>query len=244
MTCAEAFGAPGQRRKHEEGNTSEVGPLRERLFDLTHLSTLVLRFCNRFSLLPAKIGDLKALTALEVIKSRKAVAEAAEEGVSDQLIRQARKKLLCLEQRAEKARALRVDASAVQAARLERAVAPESLRDEDTQTGDGPMGPAVAWASPWAAVEDACKEKGRERGADFGCLGCGKSFKGMNGNLEDEHSLFSHLGSHLSSPPFDERRAPGRGTQRHRDFGDLRRWLHYWACSSSSPRRELVRDRM
>ena len=27
MTCAEAFGAPGQRRKHEEGNTSEVGPL-------------------------------------------------------------------------------------------------------------------------------------------------------------------------------------------------------------------------
>ena len=62
-----------------------------------------------------------------------AVAEAAEEGVSVQL------RLLCLEQRAEKARALRVDASAVHAARLERAVAPESLCDEDTQTGDVPM---------------------------------------------------------------------------------------------------------
>ena len=27
MTCAKAFGAPGQRREHEEGNTSDVGPL-------------------------------------------------------------------------------------------------------------------------------------------------------------------------------------------------------------------------
>ena len=91
-----------------------------------------------------------------------AVAEAAEEGVSDQLIRQARKRLLCLEQRAEKARALRVDASAVQAARLERAVASESLRDEDTQTGDVPMVPAVGWASSWTVVQVACKEKGLE----------------------------------------------------------------------------------
>ena len=85
-----------------------------------------------------------------------AVAEAAEEGVSVQL------RLLCLEQRAEKARALRVDASAVHAARLERAVAPESLCDEDTQTGDGPMVPAVGWASSWTVVQVACKEKGLE----------------------------------------------------------------------------------
>ena len=41
MTSAEAFGAPGQRRKHEEENPSEAGPLRERLFDLTHLNTLI-----------------------------------------------------------------------------------------------------------------------------------------------------------------------------------------------------------
>ena len=85
-----------------------------------------------------------------------AVAEAAEEGVSVQL------RLLCLEQRAEKARALRVDASAVHAARLERAVAPESLCDEDTQTGDVPMVPAVGWASSWTVVQVACKEKGLE----------------------------------------------------------------------------------
>ena len=41
MTCAEAFGAPRQTRKHEEENTSEARPLRERLFDLTHLNTLI-----------------------------------------------------------------------------------------------------------------------------------------------------------------------------------------------------------
>jgi len=41
VTCAEAFGAPGQTRKHEEENTSEARPLRERLFDLTHLNTLI-----------------------------------------------------------------------------------------------------------------------------------------------------------------------------------------------------------
>ena len=46
--------------------------------------------------------------------------------------------------------------------RLERAVAPESLCDEDTQTGDGPMVPAVGWASSWAVVQVACKEKGLE----------------------------------------------------------------------------------
>ena len=47
-------------------------------------------------------------------------------------------------------------------------------------------------------LQDACKEKGRERGADFGCLGCDIA-----------------------------------------DGGDLRRRLHYWMCSSTSPRREL-----
>ena len=81
---------------------------------------------------------------------------------------------------------------------------------------------------------------GRRQGQGCSTLGVSANAVSLNAIIEVTSSSVIHA---CFSGNRGARALRG-GPPRHRDFGDLRRRLHYWAWSSSSSTRELVRYRM